>query len=147
MKKVHLFSIAFISLLSACVSTNVDVPRDHPANPAAPVAQLALTPALATTAPAAQETAPAARQRGQGEHGGHEQHGGHDQHAPTPAASGSTPRAAAPVPVTEATKQADKPAAEVWTCPMHPEIAKSGPGQCPICGMNLVKRGPGKTQQ
>jgi YHS domain-containing protein len=25
-----------------------------------------------------------------------------------------------------------------WTCPMHPEIHQSGPGQCPICGMNLV---------
>lgn len=28
---------------------------------------------------------------------------------------------------------------EVWTCPMHPQIRKSEPGQCPICGMNLVK--------
>ncbi|MCA0398839.1 MAG: copper-translocating P-type ATPase [Bacteroidetes bacterium] len=25
-----------------------------------------------------------------------------------------------------------------YTCPMHPEIVKLGPGQCPICGMNLV---------
>ncbi len=28
---------------------------------------------------------------------------------------------------------------EVWTCPMHPQIRESKPGQCPICGMNLVK--------
>lgn len=28
---------------------------------------------------------------------------------------------------------------EVWTCPMHPQIRKDGPGQCPICGMTLVK--------
>jgi membrane fusion protein, copper/silver efflux system len=28
-------------------------------------------------------------------------------------------------------------AGEVWTCPMHPEIRESGPGQCPICGMDL----------
>jgi Cu(I)/Ag(I) efflux system membrane fusion protein len=28
---------------------------------------------------------------------------------------------------------------EVWTCPMHPQIHKDGPGQCPICGMNLVR--------
>ncbi len=28
---------------------------------------------------------------------------------------------------------------EIWTCPMHPQIRKDGPGQCPICGMNLVK--------
>ena len=24
-----------------------------------------------------------------------------------------------------------------WTCPMHPEIVRSGPGPCPICGMAL----------
>jgi Cu+-exporting ATPase len=24
-----------------------------------------------------------------------------------------------------------------WTCPMHPEIRRSGPGACPICGMAL----------
>lgn len=28
---------------------------------------------------------------------------------------------------------------DVWTCPMHPQIKKDGPGTCPICGMNLVK--------
>lgn len=28
---------------------------------------------------------------------------------------------------------------EVWTCAMHPQIRKDGPGQCPICGMTLVK--------
>src|SRR6185295_20227478 len=24
-----------------------------------------------------------------------------------------------------------------WTCPMHPEIRRSAPGACPICGMAL----------
>jgi Cu+-exporting ATPase len=24
-----------------------------------------------------------------------------------------------------------------WTCPMHPEIVRDGPGNCPICGMAL----------
>jgi NADH:ubiquinone oxidoreductase subunit 6 (subunit J) len=28
--------------------------------------------------------------------------------------------------------------AEIYTCPMHPEIRQPGPGQCPICGMNLA---------
>jgi Cu+-exporting ATPase len=27
--------------------------------------------------------------------------------------------------------------ATIWTCPMHPEIRRNGPGQCPICGMAL----------
>ena len=30
--------------------------------------------------------------------------------------------------------------AEVYTCPMHPEIIRDKPGNCPICGMNLVKK-------
>ena len=28
-------------------------------------------------------------------------------------------------------------AARKWTCPMHPEIVRDGPGSCPICGMAL----------
>lgn len=27
-----------------------------------------------------------------------------------------------------------------YTCPMHPEINRDGPGSCPECGMDLVKR-------
>jgi len=30
---------------------------------------------------------------------------------------------------------------EVYTCPMHPQIIQDRPGQCPICGMDLVKKG------
>jgi len=26
-----------------------------------------------------------------------------------------------------------------WTCPMHPEVMEAHPGDCPVCGMNLVK--------
>ncbi|HEY1145961.1 MAG TPA: heavy metal-binding domain-containing protein, partial [Allosphingosinicella sp.] len=25
----------------------------------------------------------------------------------------------------------------IWTCPMHPQVRRNGPGQCPICGMAL----------
>lgn len=25
-----------------------------------------------------------------------------------------------------------------WTCSMHPQIRMPRPGQCPICGMNLI---------
>lgn len=31
-------------------------------------------------------------------------------------------------------------AAAVYTCPMHPDIIRHEPGQCPVCGMNLVKK-------
>jgi len=30
--------------------------------------------------------------------------------------------------------------AEIYTCPMHPEIIRDKPGTCPICGMDLVKK-------
>ncbi|HNP25000.1 MAG TPA: efflux RND transporter periplasmic adaptor subunit [Panacibacter sp.] len=29
---------------------------------------------------------------------------------------------------------------ETYTCPMHPQIIKDKPGDCPICGMKLVKK-------
>jgi len=38
-------------------------------------------------------------------------------------------------------KLADSPLQkEVYTCPMHPEIIRDKPGNCPICGMILVKK-------
>src|SRR5207253_3373450 len=31
------------------------------------------------------------------------------------------------------------PSAELYQCPMHPSIVMDHPGECPICGMTLVK--------
>jgi Cu(I)/Ag(I) efflux system membrane fusion protein len=31
-------------------------------------------------------------------------------------------------------------AEDVYTCPMHPQIIQTEPGNCPICGMKLVKK-------
>jgi Cu+-exporting ATPase len=47
--------------------------------------------------------------------------------------------AAAPRARTADTKRgaATKPGGTIWTCPMHPEIRRDGPGTCPICGMAL----------
>ena len=33
---------------------------------------------------------------------------------------------------------AASPAAQKYTCPMHPEVISDKPGKCPKCGMNLV---------
>uniref|UniRef100_UPI0031DE5664 heavy metal-binding domain-containing protein n=1 Tax=Chitinophaga sp. TaxID=1869181 RepID=UPI0031DE5664 len=38
-------------------------------------------------------------------------------------------------------------ASESYTCPMHPQIIKSEPGNCPICGMTLVKREGGDSRE
>lgn len=35
---------------------------------------------------------------------------------------------------------------EVWTCSMHPQIRMPKPGQCPICGMNLIPETSGDDQ-
>jgi Cu(I)/Ag(I) efflux system membrane fusion protein len=42
--------------------------------------------------------------------------------------------------VTEAMKPVSKGEKEImyWTCPMHPQVKEKGPGQCPICNMDLV---------
>ncbi len=44
---------------------------------------------------------------------------------------------------------ADRPRVEpeaapgmIWTCPMHPQIRRDGPGTCPICGMALEPEAP-----
>ena len=39
--------------------------------------------------------------------------------------------------VMSAHDHADHPE-EIWTCSMHPQIRQSEPGQCPICGMDLI---------
>ncbi|MHA6287689.1 heavy metal translocating P-type ATPase [Maricaulis sp. CAU 1757] len=36
---------------------------------------------------------------------------------------------------------ADAPAGTTYTCPMHPEVIRDGPGDCPICGMALEPMG------
>ena len=34
----------------------------------------------------------------------------------------------------------DEPA-DTYTCPMHPDIVQNEPGNCPTCGMTLVRTG------
>lgn len=34
---------------------------------------------------------------------------------------------------------ADGKVNQKYTCPMHPQVIQDGPGQCPICGMDLVR--------
>lgn len=39
-----------------------------------------------------------------------------------------------------ATSATESSAKETWVCPMHPTIVQDHPGDCPICGMKLVKK-------
>ena len=36
--------------------------------------------------------------------------------------------------------------AQLYTCSMHPQIVRDAPGQCPICGMDLVPKASGDNQ-
>lgn len=36
--------------------------------------------------------------------------------------------------------------ADVYTCPMHPEVTSDKPGQCPKCGMDLVLKTDDKNE-
>ncbi|MEO7865786.1 MAG: heavy metal-binding domain-containing protein, partial [Sphingomicrobium sp.] len=38
-------------------------------------------------------------------------------------------------------------AGSIWTCPMHPQIRRDGPGSCPICGMALEPLEPSLEEQ
>lgn len=45
--------------------------------------------------------------------------------------------------LSDAPRQAEPaPEGAIWTCPMHPEIQRPGPGSCPICGMALEPMTP-----
>jgi hypothetical protein len=49
------------------------------------------------------------------------------------AESSSAPQEAAP-------QEHSHEHATLYTCPMHPEIVRDKPGNCPICGMKLVPK-------
>jgi Cu(I)/Ag(I) efflux system membrane fusion protein len=40
-------------------------------------------------------------------------------------------------------RRAPSPLAGMWVCPMHPDVAQDGSGECPLCGMDL-QRVPGE---
>jgi len=111
----YLLVLAFI-ILTGCAGAYMEPPMNetHPANPAAPAAELPATSgvlSLAATQPTsdASEIPPAE---------GHSQHG----------ASSSSDSAAT------------QPDAAVYVCPMHPKVVSSKPGHCPICNMKLVRK-------
>ena len=41
---------------------------------------------------------------------------------------------------TERTQNTEEKITEHWTCSMHPQIDEPEPGQCPVCGMDLIPK-------
>ena len=62
--------------------------------------------------------------------------------AVTPKERPSDPNAAEArfVPPTAPAPEPTASSTVTMTCPMHPEVTKNGPGQCPVCGMTLVPK-------
>jgi len=46
-----------------------------------------------------------------------------------------------PSSVAEPTRARTTPSVDEWVCPMHAQVKSSEPGQCSICGMDLVRSG------
>ncbi len=126
-------------------SPSVSVP---PAQPAATLKPDALdTPAATSVADAQRAVEIAEEMSGAGNAGGHEGHGGHGSgtYVHTDAGRETAPQEESHDHhhghgMAEHGMTEEKEAAEVYACPMHPEVTSSAPGKCPKCGMDLVKR-------
>jgi hypothetical protein len=118
--------LTLLAMLSACASANLEIPENHPANSHAATRPLDLPAPLARmdAPPATDESTPMPA--------------GHHHHGSEPVAP-SSQGAAAPAPAVAPSSSAKPQSGETWTCPMHPQIVRSEPGKCPICGMTLVK--------
>jgi len=118
--------------VAACVDTTLDTPSNHPANPSA-------NPAAPPQPPAALSS-------------GFDPFVAYANEAEPPTSAAPPVRPAAPsashdhathaTPKAQPSAQAPANDAVVYTCPMHPEIIRNAPGNCPICGMKLVPKKP-----
>ena len=117
-----------------------------PGQPAATLRPDALDAPAATSVADAQRSAEMAEEMSGG--GGHGGHGGHGVGTYRQVDAGRGPEAyQGPQEQTPGAGSHDhgahgmaEEAAEVYVCPMHPEVTSAAPGKCPKCGMDLVKR-------
>jgi hypothetical protein len=106
--------------LMSCASTTLDIPPGHPAHPATDAAPSSAEVSIAHGSLASVEPVSAQPLTAEAHP--------HDHHAHEHATADSDAK----------DKKAD--ARSSWTCPMHPEVLRDGPGSCPVCGMHLVQR-------
>ncbi len=67
-------------------------------------------------------------------------HASHDAHEHCRRKTGGVAHRPAPTPAIPPRPAAPATSAVEYTCPMHPEVVRSEPGSCPICGMALEPR-------
>jgi hypothetical protein len=117
-------------LIGGCATTSssTSLLPDHPASVDAPEAPYAPPPSplAGDRTDSSPTSAPGATARG------HVHHGASSQPAATDSAG--------------TTMMGEQPTAQpqqvttTYTCPMHADVVQSSPGECPKCGMRLVKR-------
>ena len=135
---------------SGCASSQIPSDPQHPASPDAPQAPLPpVGEALAE--PDEPETMGATSPAGHSHESGNASdtvqtatpdgsqdasHVGNSGSVPAPTTAAHAGHGA-PASATREDKEAQR-----WTCPMHPEVMQSQPGNCPKCGMKLVPATP-----
>ena len=109
-------TLTLVVVLAACVDTTLETPKNHPANPSFHAANPSKPP-------------PALNEK-------FEPFAVYDEKAADASPSAARDHASE----AHSSEQAPAPSATIYTCPMHPEIVRDAPGNCPICGMKLVPR-------
>jgi hypothetical protein len=146
-EKKPLVAVLALLVLVGCAGRmeKPDAVPDRPASSASvPTAQPAATlkpdafdaPAATSVADAQRSAEMAEEMKGASGHGGH---GGHGGGTYVHADAGREEAAQEESHDHHGHGMAEE-AAEVYACPMHPEVTSTAPGKCPKCGMDLVKR-------
>jgi hypothetical protein len=130
--------LTFAFSLGACTPSELEVGSNHAASPRAPT--LAPTPVATSLAADFDPLAALAKKpststdpHAEHRHGDPDAPSAEDPHAGHHGSSHDSAEQAPSTPQDQGKKPAD-----VWTCPMHPEIRRGEAGSCPKCGMKLV---------
>jgi hypothetical protein len=125
---------AACAAVSGCVGSAWSVPTSHPGHPSASSGRLSPISVLGQESSGSVHATPQPASTRPDEHARHGHDGGSGEHAGH-AGQAATHEAHDH----DAAQQPSAPAGR-YACPMHPEVVRDTPGQCPICGMNLVLR-------
>ena len=139
MRKCLAIMLLLLPSTIGCVASmrQEPVPLDHPTNAGAPQA-----PALPVSAVLREDPQDSARAVLLEVINAPAQTSAEAMHHHTPVeAAGRESHSMAIEPTTPAHGSSARPdAADLYTCPMHPDVIRDEPGTCPRCGMQLVKK-------
>src|SRR5712675_1616971 len=124
--KVEYLGKIYYFCASGCAKRFQQTPEKYVGNLEKRIAPTGLVN-LQSAAPSVKTGTAAARAPEGSEHSAHQDSFSH----PAPHKTGPAASSVGQAPQTGNTKQGR------YTCPMHPEIIRDGPGSCPICGMAL----------